>query len=437
MSEHQHPMGAAEAPQPVSLARGLLQLLVTVLLVVLAFTAGWLGNAHVDQDHEIPASMQPYIAEIASAWQLIDDRYVNPSAINHQQMAYAGMSGIVDSLGDTGHSRFETPKEYQQETSSLHNAATVGIGVLLSGGGSQPLRVVEVFPGAPADGHLMPGDEIVAVNGKNITGLTIEQVRPLILGAKGTPVTLTIRRPSMPKPFDVTLTREPFTVPIVSSYLIPGVNLADIQITEFDLSQTGADITDQQLQAALNRAKAQGASGIILDLRDNPGGYLNAAVDVASEFITPGSGHNVFLSQSHGPKTPVPVESGHQLATDLPLTILVNGNTASAAEIVTAAIAYNRPAVHVVGVHTFGTHTILTPVPLADGSVILLGTQAWFTPGGVDARNTGIVPDQIVALPDSAIEITPILANEEHLTAAQLLSGQDAQLQQAIKDLTH
>jgi carboxyl-terminal processing protease len=435
VSEGHNPPEATSAPRPTSPERGFLQLFVTALLVILAFSAGWLGNAHVDQDHQVPASMQPYLAEMASAWQLVDSSYVDSSAISHQKMAYAGMSGIVDSLGDTGHSRFETPDEVRQENNSLQNKPTVGIGVLLSGGGAQPLRIDEVFPGSAADGHLMPGDVIVAVNGKNITGLTIDQVRPLIVGDAGTSVSLTIHRPGLAQPLDVTLVRRAFSVPLVASYLIPGANLADIQLTQFAESATDpTDNTDSRLVAALRQAKSQGAKGIILDLRDNPGGFLDQAVQVASEFLPPGD--TVYLNRSRTARTPVPTESGHQAATDLPLTILVNGNTASAAEIVTAAIAYNRPQVHIVGVHTFGTDTILIPIPLADGSVVLLGTSGWLTPTGANIQSTGIVPDQVVALPDSATEVTPIVANEEHLTAAQLLSSQDAQLQQAIKDLT-
>jgi carboxyl-terminal processing protease len=447
LSEQQSPMGTSQAPQPWgasarpragSAAREAFSLVVTALLVALAFSAGWFGNAHVDQDHQIPASMQPYISEITQAWRLVDERYVDPGAINHQKMAYAGMSGIVDSLGDTGHSRFETPAEVKQENSSLHNAPTVGIGVLLSGGGTRPLRIDEVFPGSAADGHLMPGDVIIAVNGKDITGKTIDQVRPLIVGTQGTAVTLTIRRQGEAKPLDITLTRKPFTVPLVSSYVIPGVHLADIQLTQFAESLTDPnDNTDTQLVAALKQAKSQGATGIILDLRDNPGGYLDQAVSVASEFITVAPGHTVYVARTRTSRTPVPVESGHQLATNLPLVILVNGGTASAAEIVTAAISYNRPDVHVVGAHTFGTDTILTSVPLADGSVVLLGTAGWLTPSGANIQTTGIVPDQKVALPDGVNQITPIVANEGHLTAAQLLASPDTQLQQAIQDLTH
>jgi carboxyl-terminal processing protease len=415
--------------------------IVTAVLVALAFVVGWFGNGAVNQLNQMPAN-DPYGADIVQSYRAIVDHYVDVSSINRQKMAYAAMRAMVDSLGDTGHSRFETPQEVQQENSQLQNANLHGIGVELNGGGNQPLRILEVFPGSAADGHLLPGDVIVAVNGKNIKGLTLDQVRTLIVGPDGTPVTLTIQRQGAAKPLIFTLTRKAFTVPLVATYIIPGVNLADIQLTEFgENPNSQADSTDGELRAAIRQALARHVSGIILDLRDNPGGYLDQAVLASSEFIPAGSGHNVYIQESRSGRTPEAVDPGG-LATSTPLAILVNNGTASAAEITTAAIQYAgqhgfRPPVHVIGEHTFGTHTILEPITLADGSVLLLGTQAWLTPSGQNVRNTGILPDQPVALPNAALAITPLVAQEEHLTGAQVLSGSDAQLNQAIHDLTH
>ncbi len=445
MIEHSNVTGAPEPPhqwygqQPPSPRTrppsGAAQIVVTAVLVALAFSAGWFGNLYANHNNTIP-STDPNEQAIFQAYQAISDGYVDTSAINHQQMAYAAINAMVNSLGDTGHSRFETPQEVQQENNSLHNAPTVGIGVLLSGGGNQPLRVDEVVPNSAADGHLQPGDVIQAVNGKSISGMSFDQVRPLIVGQEGTTVTLTIQRPGVAQPFNVTLTRKPFTLPLVSSYVIPGVNIADIQITQFaENPNNNADNTNAQLRAVLQQPNVRNASGIILDLRDNPGGYLDQAVSVASEFVPAGPGHNVYIQRTRTSRQAEAVQSGG-LATTKPLVILVNNGTASAAEIVTAAVSYNRHDVHVVGQHTFGTDTILTPVPLANGGEILLGTEGWLTPGGVNVRNTGIIPDQVVNLSSTQPEVTPLVANEEHLTGNQLTSSGDSQLQQAIKDLT-
>jgi carboxyl-terminal processing protease len=450
VSEQDNIAGAPQVPQwnspapnqRASAPQGGAQIIATAVLVAVAFAAGWFGNVYVNRNNQVPAN-DPNAQALMQAYRTISDQYVDTSAINQRQMAYAAINAMVNSLGDTGHSRFETPAEIQQENNSLQNAPTVGIGVLLSGGGQQPLQIDEVFPKAPADGKLKPGDIILAVNGKNISGMTLDQVRPLITGAQGTNVTLTIQRPGVAKPLTVTITRGQFTVPLVSTYVIPGVNIADIQLTEFGASTSNSnDSTDAELRAALQQPDVKSAKGIILDLRDNPGGLLDQAVSVSSEFIPTGTGHSVYIDRTRSSQDSVTVQSGHQLATNIPMVILVNGNTASAAEITTAAIEYNadtlhdRPTVHVVGEHTFGTDTILTPIPLADGGQLLLGTSGWLTPSGKNVRSTGIIPDQVVTLSDPANEISPLEANEQHLTAQQILSGQDTQLRKAIQDLT-
>jgi carboxyl-terminal processing protease len=409
--------------------------MVTSLLVILAFAAGWFGNALVKPASALVNSDR-YAQEILQAYGIISDQYVDTSAIDHKKMAYAAIDAMVTSLGDTGHSRFENPDEVKAENQFLQNAPTVGVGIFLSGGGAKPLRIDEVIPGSPADGHLKAGDIIVGVDGKDVTGQTIEQVRPQIIGKQGTSVVLTVQRAGETAPLDIQLTRAPFSVPLVATYIIPGVNLAFIQLTQFAANSTDAsNSTDALLRKALQRPEVQHANGIILDLRENPGGLLDQAVSVTSEFVPAGSGHNVYIQRSRTSQTPAPVVTGG-LATRTPMAILVNGNTASAAEIVAAAVTYDRPAVHVIGERTFGTDTLLTPIPLSDGSVLLLGTSGWLTPAGKNIRDTGVVPDQPVKLPDGVTQINPTLAEQTHLSDTQLLAaGSDPQVAQAIKDL--
>ncbi len=424
------------APQSRPTARAYVgQTVLTALLVILAFASGWFGNALVKPVSSVAVNDQ-YAQEILQAYSIISDQYVDTSAIDHKKMAYAAIDAMVTTLGDTGHSRFENPDEVKAENQFLQNAPTVGVGIFLSGGGTKPLRIDEVVPGSPADGHLKAGDIIVGVDGKDVTGQTIEQVRALIIGKQGTPVVLTVQRSGEAAPLDIKLTREAFSVPLVATYIIPGVNLAFIQLTQFAANSTDpSNSTDALLRKALQRSDVQHASGIILDLRENPGGLLDQAVSVTSEFVPAGSGHNVYIQRSRTSRTPVPVVAGG-LATKAPLVILVNGDTASAAEIVASAVEYNRPAVHIIGERTFGTDTLLTPIPLSDGSVLLLGTSGWLTADGKNIRDTGIVPDQTVKLPDGVTLINPTLAEQTRLSDTQLLAaGSDPQLAQAIKDL--
>ena len=419
--------GRPQRPQTYA-AQGVAQILVTAVLVVVAFAAGWFGNAYVNRANVATGDQQL----VLQAWNDINQYYVVTGAINQKQMAYGAINALVNSLGDTGHSRFETPEQLAQEQQSLQNAPTVGIGVYLSGGGSQPIRIDAVIPNSPASKvNVKPGDWIVGVNGTDVRGQTIDQVRPMIGGKAGTTVTLTIIRPSasMTATFDVPITRGEFSAPTVVSYIIPGTGIDDIQLLQFSSD------ADSQLEKALKDAQAQHVTGIILDLRDNPGGYLDQAVSVASEFIPYKPGENVLIEKSRTQQQAEPVQKGG-LATTIPLAILVNNGTASAAEITAGAIQVDRPGVNVVGEKTFGTGTVLQEFMLSDGSALWLGTQEWLLPNGKSIYHNGYQPNQPVTLPSSAAPVSALVASEEHLSQQQILGSGDAQLVQAYKDLT-
>lgn len=428
--------GPAEPP-PAGLraAQGVAQVVVTAVLVAVAFAAGWFGNGFVNRDNVATGDQKL----VLQAWDLIDQNFVVTGSIDHKKMAYAAIDAMVNSLGDTGHSRFETPEQFAQDQKDLQSAPTVGIGVLLSGGGDKPIRIEAIFPNSPASrSTLKAGDLIVGVNGTNVRGKTIDDARPLIAGNANTKVTLTIIRPSQSATatFDVTLTREKFSFPSVVSYIIPGVNVAYIHILEFTADPNDPSNTaDAELQKAIKDAKAKNVTGIVLDLRDNPGGFLDQAQDVTSEFVAAGPGKSVLLEANRTSRKPLPVKSGG-LATSIPLTILVNDNTASAAEIVAGAVAIQRPEVRIVGAKTFGTGTILQTYLLADGSALVLGTEQWLLPNGASVYHHGCAPDDAVALPDGVSPLSPLVAQQENLDYAGIKQSGDTQLVQAISILT-
>ena len=403
----------------------LIQMVTTSLLVIIAFTAGWFGNAYVNQGRYISS---PDELLIHQAWVAINNNFVVTDRIDQKKMAYAAIDAMVNTLGDTGHSRFETPEQFAQENQQLQDQGIVGIGVQLSGGGAVPIRIEEVFPDSPADkGGLKPGDLIASVDGKNIKGYTIDQARPLIAGKAGTQVTLGIIRPSESptKIFTVTLTRAKFNVPTVTSFYIPGTSLVDIQLVQFSQN------ADSELRKQIQQAKSKQVSGIILDLRGNPGGYLTQAQDVASEFIAAGPDRNVLIVKSRTSSQNYPVNPDG-LATDIPLVILVDGDTASAAEITTGAIKVNRPEVHVVGQKTFGTGTVLQTFVMADGSALVLGTEEFLLPDGSSIYGKGYMPDTPVTLPANVSPLLPLAASETGLTQKQVIASKDAQLLEAI-----
>ena len=419
------------APSPQSArveqaTQGVAQLVITVLLVTLSFAAGWFGNSFVNRGAYATNSNEKLILQ---AWSNIDNYYVVTSAIDHQKMAYAAINAMVQTLGDTGHSRFDTPEQIAAENNSLNNTPTVGIGVLISGGGTQPFKIVEIFPGSPAAGSgLRAGDTIVAVNGTAVQGKTFDDLHNLITGKSGTTVTLTVIHPGETAPVDVSMKRADFTAPTVESYLLPGTHIADIHLLEF------TNTADADLQKAIKTMQGQGATSIIFDLRGNGGGLLDEAVSVASEFVPAGPGKNVLIQKTRDSQSSVPVNPGG-LATKIPLVVLVDNNTASAAEITTGAIKVNRPEVHVVGATTAGTGTVLQTILLSDGSALVLGTGEWLLPNGQSIYHKGFVPDQPVALPDTQTAIDPLQIQQSSYTLSQI-EANDAQLAQAIADLS-
>lgn len=425
-----------QSPPPSPRARAdarLLQLLLPSLLVLIAFGAGWFGNAFVNRPNYVAPTVSGKTNEetvLVQAWNDIVNNFVATNNIDQQKMAYAAIQAMIGTLNDPGHTRFETAKQYQQEQSQLNNQPTVGIGVTVSGGGTDPVTIETVLPNSPAEkAGLQPGDQITAVNGTNVKGDTLDQVVALIKGPKGGTVNITIYRPSTKATQTFSIVRAEISVKDVYSYIIPGTTIEDIQITEFGQN------TNTQLIEAIKAGKAQNVTGIVLDLRDNPGGYLDQAVNVVSQFVPSGQGKNVLILKSRTSQQPLAVQAGG-LATNIPVAILVNHGTASAAEITAGSVNVNRPQVPVIGNTTFGTGTVLSPYQLADGSVLILGTQEFLLPDGTSIYHTGLTPTQQVDLPTGVTPITALRAQELHLTGTQILQSQDAQLIRAIQDLS-
>jgi carboxyl-terminal processing protease len=253
------------------------------------------------------------------AVQIVRQNFVGRSSVTDQQLLYGSIKGMVDSLGDTGHSVFLTPEEYQSFQNSL-NASVAGIGVLVSSSAG-PVVITKFLPGTPAAAAgLKAGDTVTAVDGASTTGLTFDQVSAKIRGPAGTTVKVTIVRTGSANPIDFTITRAQVNVPLVGWGMVPGTHVADIALVEFS---TGA--TDQ-VKTAIAEATKAGATSLVLDLRGNPGGYASEATSVASQFLTEGT---VYIEQdANGKNTNITVDSS-QPHTNLPLVVLVDHNSAS------------------------------------------------------------------------------------------------------------
>lgn len=360
------------------------------------------------------------LALIDQAWQDIQNNYVDAQNLDNQQLAYSAIQGIVSAVGDSGHTSFMTAAEAQAMDQSL-SGTFVGIGVQVApDDGKGGIVVGLVFPNTPAqEAGLQRGDRVVAVDGKSTTGQTQDQIIGSIRGPAGSKVTLTIQRSGVAN-FDVTITRRQYDLPLSSWTMVPGRKVAFIRLDSF---ATGAG---KAVVSAIQAAETAGATAIIFDLRDNGGGYVNEAVDVASAFVADGT---VYQSVDRsGTVQDIPIKPGG-VATSIPLVVLANGNTASAAEIVTGCIQ-DAGRAKVVGEKTFGTGTVLGQFKLADGSVLRIGTERWLTRNGRPIWHEGLDPDYTVALAASAAPLTP--NDVQGMTAAQLAASGDAQLLKAL-----
>ena len=368
---------------------------------------------------KIPPSATADFGLMAEAWNAIQAHYVDRAGIKPRHLAYGAISGMVDALGDTGHSTFLSPQMIEEEKEFTKGEYKgIGAEVKMKGG-----HVVIVTPldGSPAQkAGLHPGQIIIAVNGQDITGLSLLQVVKLISGPAGTKVTLRILDPSTGLTQDVALVRASITVNNVTCHQLPGTKIAHLRIAGF------SDGVTQDVKEALNKIKEEKLMGLVLDLRNDPGGLLTEAVSTASLFL---SGGSVLLEKNvKGQITAVPVkEAGAALY--IPMVCLVNGGTASAAEIVAGALQDHQRA-SLVGTTTFGTGTVLEQFSLSDGSALLLAVEEWMTPKGHIIWHKGIEPNLAVPLPE---QVNPLFPEEErNMTPEELRENKDRQLLQAL-----
>jgi carboxyl-terminal processing protease len=392
-------------------------------MLALGLIGGVLLDRHVllafAPPDNLPADASPAFKLMAEAWNAVEQHYVDSAALQPERLADGTIGGMVDALGDTGHSRFLTAAEARQENDALQGQL-VGIGAEIQLSNGQ-LVVVAPLDGSPAQqAGLRPGDVIVQVNGSNIVGLPLEQVLGQVQGPAGTPVTLTLLDPATGHTHDVTIVRARITLHNVTWQRLPGNAIVHLRLAAFSQG------VGQELRAALADIQKQGATDVVLDLRNDPGGLADEAIAVASQFLR---GGNVFLEQNaQGQITPVPVQPD-AVAPNIPLVVLVNQGTASASEIAAGALQDAHRAM-LVGETTFGTGTVLNQFSLSDGSVLLLATEEWLTPSGRTIWHHGIMPDAMVALPPA---VAPLLPEAERvMTPAQLRASSDAQLLRAL-----
>jgi carboxyl-terminal processing protease len=356
---------------------------------------------------------------ITEAWNKIDQYYVDASAKQSKPLTYGAISGMVNALGDTGHSTFLSPEMVKSER-SFQQGQFEGIGAQVESKDGHVV-IVAPFDDSPAQkAGLHAGQIILKVNGEDVDGQPVEQVVGKILGPAGTSVTLTVLDPKTNQTTDVTIVRARIVLQNVTWQRLPGTNTAHLRITAFNQG------VSNDLRQALIDIQQQGITSIILDLRNNPGGLLNEAVNATSQFLA--SGDVLLQKDAQGKVTHIAVRRGG-VATTIPMVVLVNKGSASAAEIMAGALQDAHRAI-LVGDTTFGTGTVLNEFALSDGSALMLATGEWLTPNGRVIWHKGIVPDQQVILPADVNILTPAI--ERTMTAEQLQASADQQLLKAL-----
>lgn len=349
-------------------------------------------------------SRDSLFAPFWQTWDIVHDQYVE-QPVDDTKMMQGAIRGMLESLGDP-HTSYMDPDQYRQQNMPLQGEYE-GIGAWVDITGEY-LKIISPMPDSPAEkAGLKSDDQVIAIDGEDMTGIDGNLVLRRILGPAGTQVTLTIRREGVEKPFDVTIERQKIIVPSIDGKMLED-DIAYVQL--FTFGEDSADDLRQKLKELL----ANKPKGIILDLRNNGGGYLTTAIDVVSEFI-PGNKTAMLEETSDGSRQTFTTKRGG-LATDIPLVVLINEGTASASEITAGAIQdYQRG--QLVGITTYGKGSVQNWIPLENEQGAVRVTIArWLTPNGRQINKIGLTPDV-------AVEFT-----EEDLKA-----GRDPQLEKALE----
>jgi carboxyl-terminal processing protease len=381
--------------------------------------------AGAQDDHGLVDSDEFTILE--QTYNVIRENYVQSDEITDEQLIYGASEGMVDALGDEGHSRFLDPLAAQRfEESSRGELVGIGIQVDTT---SLPLRIIMPIQDSPAaKAGVLAGDLILTIDGVDATDLgSPDDAYAMIAGEEGTDITLELQHEGAADTYEVTLTRTRIDVDPISWAMLPG-DILWIRISQFSSGTT------ESLKRALKAGKDEGAKGVILDLRANPGGLVFESIGVGSQFQPNGS---VLYQQEDAAGDIVEIKTvGHSgLWQEGPLVVLIDADSASASEITSSSISDNGRGL-LVGQQTFGTGTVLLPMELTDGSMVLIGTDLWLTPNGDVIWHQGVEPD-IAVENEPGVQITlPYSFDDNVVTNQQFGALEDDQLLSAYEQVT-
>lgn len=366
-----------------------LTVLLIVVLLFSAFVVGYFFGTAGESTGLSTVLGQPKTSSASTDFPLLNDvwgvlqkDYV--SNIDKTNAVYGAIRGLVASLNDP-YTVFFSPDEskgFQEEIQGTFEGVGAEIGIK-----DQHLVIIAPLPGSPAErAGLVAGDKILAIDQTASDSLTLDEAVQKIRGTKGTKVVLRIQKANATDAQDITIVRESITVQSVKTTYLDN-HLADIEVSYFGPNTT------QDFRTAVNDAVLKGSKGIILDLRNDPGGYLDAAIGVASEFVKKGT-PIVAEQAGDGTKTTLRSEDGEALV-GVPTVVLVDQGSASASEIVAGALQ-DLHAATIVGVTTFGKGSVQQLEDLPGGATLKVTVAKWLTPNGRSIQEHGITPDVVV-----------------------------------------
>ena len=322
-------------------------------------------------------------------WQIIEAEY-DGELPDDEELTYSAIQGVLKTLGDD-FTRFAPPDVAERMREDLQGSFE-GIGAFVRENEAGNAEIVRPMDGQPADiAGLKAGDVVTAVDGESMIGRSLDEVIALIRGPEGTEVVLTIAREGVDEPFEVAITRKRIEILTVESEMLDD-GIAYVRLTSFNRQ------ADSELRAAIEELLAQDPQGLILDLRDNPGGYLDQSIAVSDIFLPEG----IVLydrSSTFGTDDAYRSDDG-DLAEDIPLVVLINAGSASASEIVAGAIKDHGRGT-LIGETTFGKGSVQQSHMLSDGSELRVTIARWYTPNNESIDGTGIEPHIEVPTPDT------------------------------------
>jgi carboxyl-terminal processing protease len=321
------------------------------------------------------------------AWDLLKSKYVDADKLNAEDLYYGAIKGMLQATGDS-HTIFFTPDEnkaFNEEIAGNFEGIGAELGVK-----NGMLTVIAPLPDTPAEkSGIRSGDKIVKIDGKIAADMSIEEAVKNIRGVKGTTVVLTIFRDGDQDTQDITVNRDTIVVKSVTLKWEEN-NIANMKIIRF-----GEDTSDAFADAIV-KVKSADVNGLIIDLRNDPGGYLNAAIDIASKLL-PKNKVVVIEENGNGSQKKIYTRGG-DVASEIKTVVLINEGSASASEILAGALRDNRDNITLIGKKSFGKGSVQEFIELPQGTAIKITVTRWLTPKGIQINEQGIQPDEEVDL---------------------------------------